>query len=170
MKTGCPYSVFLISCLLSFVCRAEKLTEFSTVEVKDRQGKKTSYYLACPGKDRPGQVHENQPHDGGYVGGWSNAGQKRRKGGRIRDGYKGNENPLARGRSLSNLQLPRRAPPHHRRDQNSQISRHRKPATLGEGSFAQGFAHSWRPRPEGNRKTQGVRLGVDQADITSWPI
>ena len=50
MKTGCPYSVFLISCLLSFVCRAEKATEFSTIEVNARQGKKTSITLLVPKK------------------------------------------------------------------------------------------------------------------------
>ena len=41
---------FLISCLLSPVCQAEKLTEFSTVEVKARQGKKASITLLLPKK------------------------------------------------------------------------------------------------------------------------
>ncbi len=50
MKILRPCSVFLISCLLSFVCRADKATEFSTVEVKARQGKKTSITLLVPKK------------------------------------------------------------------------------------------------------------------------
>ena len=50
MKIGCPCLAFLISCLLSPVCQAEKLTEFSTVEVKARQGKKASITLLLPKK------------------------------------------------------------------------------------------------------------------------
>ena len=50
MKILGPCCFFLISCLLSFVCRADKATEFSTIEVKARQGKKASITLLLPKK------------------------------------------------------------------------------------------------------------------------
>jgi hypothetical protein len=79
MKTGCPYSVFLISCLLSFVCRAEKVTEFSTVEVKARQGKKTSITLLVPEKtDLDKFMRTNRM----MAGMWAGGRMQRKKGGK----------------------------------------------------------------------------------------
>ena len=79
MKTRCPYSVFLISCLLSFVCRAEKVTEFSTVEVKARQGKKTSITLLVPEKtDLDKFMRTNRM----MAGMWAGGRMQRKKGGK----------------------------------------------------------------------------------------
>ena len=79
MKTGCPYSVFLISCLLSFVCRAEKVTEFSTVEVNARQGKKTSITLLVPEKtDLDKFMRTNRM----MAGMWAGGRMQRKKGGK----------------------------------------------------------------------------------------
>ena len=74
-----PYSVFLISCLLSFVCRAEKVTEFSTVEVKARQGKKTSITLLVPEKtDLDKFMRTNRM----MAGMWAGGRMQRKKGGK----------------------------------------------------------------------------------------
>ena len=158
MKTGCPYSVFLISCLLSFVCRAEKVTEFSTVEVKARQGKKTSITLLVPEKtDLDKFMRTNRM----MAGMWAGGRMQRKKGG------KADEFEMATRETKTHWIGDVHYPIFNYQGvrlymiggiKNSQISHHRKPATRGEGSFAQGFAHPWRPRPEGNRKTQRVRL------------
>jgi hypothetical protein len=50
MKIRFPSKAFLTFCLLSSVCQAEKATEFSTVEVNARQGKKALITLLLPKK------------------------------------------------------------------------------------------------------------------------
>ena len=68
-----------ISSFLSFVCRAEKATEFSTVEVKARQGKKTSITLLVPEKtDLDKFMRTNRM----MAGMWSGGRMQRKKGGK----------------------------------------------------------------------------------------
>ena len=79
MKIGCPSLAFLISCLLSFVCRAEKVTEFSTVEVNARQGKKTSITLLLPQKT---DLDEFMSSNRMMAGSWAGGRMQPKKGGK----------------------------------------------------------------------------------------
>ena len=79
MKILCPCSVFLISCLLSFVCRADKATEFSTIEVKARQGKKTSITLLLPKKT---DLDEFMSSNRMMAGSWAGGRMQHKKGGK----------------------------------------------------------------------------------------
>ena len=79
MKIGCPSLAFLISCLLSPVCQAEKLTEFSTVEVNARQGKKTSITLLLPQKT---DLDEFMSSNRMMAGSWAGGRMQPKKGGK----------------------------------------------------------------------------------------
>ena len=70
---------FLISCLLSPVCQAEKLTEFSTVEVNARQGKKTSITLLLPQKT---DLDEFMSSNRMMAGSWAGGRMQPKKGGK----------------------------------------------------------------------------------------
>ena len=70
MKVNRPFPVFLAFCALGLACRAEKATEFSTVEVKARQGKKASITFLLPKKtDLDAFMSSNRMMAGTWAGG-----------------------------------------------------------------------------------------------------
>ena len=70
MKVNRPFPVFLAFCALGLACRAEKATEFSTVEVKARQGKKASITFLLPQKtDLDAFMSSNRMMAGTWAGG-----------------------------------------------------------------------------------------------------
>ena len=79
MKIERSVFALFISFLLTFTCLGEKATEFSTVEVKARQGKKTSITLLVPEKtDLDKFMRTNRM----MAGMWAGGRMQRKKGGK----------------------------------------------------------------------------------------